>query len=130
MTSKQGSRKRQLQERNFEVIVNHITINEDQLPRVLQDSVAALKDVFGHNMKKYSGTSHHKTGNEHVHLSIQACPCEGVCTLWMDASIGVDKLIRMQEDRSEAADAAMDVGSLQPLWQTCIWASKGSMCLN
>ena len=31
MKSKQGSGKRQLQERNFEVIVNHITINEDRL---------------------------------------------------------------------------------------------------
>ena len=72
MKSKQGSRKRQLQERNFEVIVNHITTNEDQLPRVLQDSMAALKDVFGHNMKKYSGTFHHKTGNEHVHFLVMS----------------------------------------------------------
>ncbi len=46
MKSKQGSAKRQLQERNFEIVVNHITINEDQLPRVSQDSVAALKDVL------------------------------------------------------------------------------------
>ena len=32
--SKQGSGKRPLRERNFEIAVNDITINEDQLPRV------------------------------------------------------------------------------------------------
>eukprot|EP00891_Asterochloris_glomerata_P003222 jgi/Astpho2/3222/Aster-05746 len=68
MKSKQGSGKRQLQERNFEVIVNHITINEDRLT----DSVAALKDVFGHNIKKYSGTCHHKTGNKHAHFLVMS----------------------------------------------------------
>ena len=56
MNSKQGSGKRPLQERNFEIVVNHITINEDQLPQVSRQSTAALKNVFGHNIKKYSGT--------------------------------------------------------------------------
>ena len=37
--SKQGSGKRHLQERNFEIVVNHITINEDQLPRVSRESI-------------------------------------------------------------------------------------------
>ena len=44
--SKQGSGNRQLQERgkkNFEIVVNHITINEDQLPRVSRESITALK---------------------------------------------------------------------------------------
>ena len=40
--SKQGSGKRPLQERIFEIVVNHIAINEDQLPQVSQQSVAAL----------------------------------------------------------------------------------------
>ena len=48
--SKPGSGKRQ--DRNFEVVVNHITTNEDQLPQVSRQSMAALKDVFGHNIKK------------------------------------------------------------------------------
>ena len=43
-----GSGKRQ--ERNFEIVVNHITISEDLLPQVLRQSVAALKNVFGHNI--------------------------------------------------------------------------------
>ena len=60
--SKQGSGKRQLQERNFKVVVNHMTINEDQLPRVSRESITALKHVFGHNIRKYSGTFHHKPG--------------------------------------------------------------------
>ena len=68
--SKQGSDKRQLQERNFEIVVNHITIKEDQLPRISQESITALKHVFGHNIKKYSGTFHHKPGNDHVHLLV------------------------------------------------------------
>ena len=57
MNSKQGSGKRPLQERNFKLL--SITINEDQLPQVSRQSVAALKNVFGHNIKKYSGTFHH-----------------------------------------------------------------------
>ena len=72
--SKQGSGKRQLQERNFEIVVNHITINEDQLPRVSRESITALKHVFGHNIKKYSGTLHHKPGNDHVHLLVVSSP--------------------------------------------------------
>ena len=68
--SKQGSGTRQLQERNFEIVVNHITINEDQLPQVSRESVTALKRVFGHNIKKYSGTFHHKPGNDHVHFLV------------------------------------------------------------
>ena len=70
MNSKQGSGKRQLQERNFELVVNHITTNEDQLPQVSRQSVAALKKVFGQNIKKYSGTFHHKPGNDHVHILV------------------------------------------------------------
>ena len=68
MKSKQGSSKRQLQERNFEIVVNHITINEDQLLQVSRQSLEALKKVFGHNIKKYSGTFHHKPDNDHVHF--------------------------------------------------------------
>ena len=58
MKSKPGSGKRQ--EHNFEIVVNHITTNEDQLPQVSRQRMAALKDVFGHNIK-YSGTLHHTT---------------------------------------------------------------------
>ncbi len=47
--SKPGSGKRQ--ECHFEIVVNHITLNEDQLPQVSRRSVAALRDVFGYNMK-------------------------------------------------------------------------------
>ena len=68
--SKPGSSKRQ--DRNFEIVVNHITTNEDQLPQVSRQSMAALKDVFGHNSKKYSGTLHHKSGNEHVHFLVMS----------------------------------------------------------
>ena len=67
---KPGSGKRQ--DRNFEIVVNHITINEDQLPQVSRQSMAALQDVFGHNIKKYSGTLHHKPGNEHVHFLVMS----------------------------------------------------------
>ena len=52
MKSKPGSGKRQ--DRNFEVVVNHITINKDQLPQVSRQSMVAREDVFGHNIKKYS----------------------------------------------------------------------------
>eukprot|EP00891_Asterochloris_glomerata_P001634 jgi/Astpho2/1634/Aster-08270 len=68
--SKPGSGKRQ--DRNFELVVNHITINEDQLPQVSRQSMAALQDIFGHNIKKYSGTLHHKPGNEHVHFLVMS----------------------------------------------------------
>ena len=70
MKSKQGSGKRQLQERNSEVVVNHITINEDQLLQVSRQSLAALKNAFGHSIKKYSGTFHHKPDNDHVHILV------------------------------------------------------------
>eukprot|EP00891_Asterochloris_glomerata_P003724 jgi/Astpho2/3724/Aster-04909 len=70
MKSEPGSGKRQ--ERNFKIVVNHITINEDQLPQVSRQSMATLKDVFGHNIKKYSGTLHHKPGNEHVHFLVMS----------------------------------------------------------
>ena len=70
MKSKPGSGKRQ--DRNFEIVVNHITINEDLLPQVSRQSVAALKNVFGHNIKKYSGTLHHKLGNDHVHFLVMS----------------------------------------------------------
>ena len=72
MKSKQGSSKRQLQERNSEIVVNHITINEDQLLQVSRQSLEALKKVFGHNIKKYSGTFHHKPDNDHVHFSVMS----------------------------------------------------------
>ena len=52
------------------LLSNHITIDEDQLPQFSRQSMAALKDVFGHNIKKYSGTLHHKPGNEHVHFLV------------------------------------------------------------
>ena len=65
MKSRKGSGKRPWQERNFKTVVNHITITEDQLPQVSRQRGAALKRIFGHNMKKYSGTSHHKPGNVH-----------------------------------------------------------------
>ena len=70
MKSKQGSGKRPLQVRNFEIVVNHITITEGQLPQVSQQSMAALKRVFGHDIKKYSGTFHHKAGNDHLHFLV------------------------------------------------------------
>ena len=70
MKSKPGSSQRQ--DRNFEIVVNHITTNEDQLPQVSRQSMAALQDVFRHNIKKYSGTFHHKPGNEHVHLLVMS----------------------------------------------------------
>ena len=44
MKSKPGSNRRQ--ERNFEIVVNHIITNEDQLPQVSQQSMAALNTVF------------------------------------------------------------------------------------
>ena len=69
MKSKPGSSKRQ--DRNFEIVVNHITTNEDQLPQVSRQSMAALQDVLGHNVKKYSGTFH-KPGNEHVHFLVMS----------------------------------------------------------
>ena len=72
MKSKPGSGKRQ--ESNFEIVVNHITTNEDQLPQVSRQSMAALKDVFGYNIKKYSGTLHHKPGNDHVHFLVLPRP--------------------------------------------------------
>ena len=68
--SKPGSGKRQ--DRNFEIVVNHITIIEDQLPQVSRQSMAALQDVFGHNIKKYLGALHHKPGNEHVHFLVMS----------------------------------------------------------
>ena len=68
MNSKPGSGK--WQDRNFEIVVNHITINEDQLPQVSRQSMVALEGVFGHNIKKYSGTLHHKPGNQHVHFLV------------------------------------------------------------
>ena len=58
---------------NFEIVVNHITIkhgHKDQLPRVSRESITALKHVSGHNIKKYSGTFHHKPGNDHVHFLV------------------------------------------------------------
>ena len=70
MKSKPGSGKRH--ERNLEIVVNHIIIIADQLPQVSRQSVAALKNVFGHNMKKYSGTFHQKPGNDHVHFLVMS----------------------------------------------------------
>ncbi len=70
MKSKPGSGKRQ--DRNFEIVVNHTTTNEDQLLQVSRQSLAALKNVFGHNIKKYYCSFHHKPGNEHVHLLVMS----------------------------------------------------------
>ena len=70
MKSKPGSGKKQ--ERNCEIVVNHISINEDELRQVSRQSVAALKNVSGHNIKKYSGTIHHKPSNEHVHFLVMS----------------------------------------------------------
>ena len=70
MKSKPGSSKRQ--DRNFEIVVNHITTNEDQLPQVSRQSITALQDVLGHNIKKYFGTFHDKPGNEHVHFLVMS----------------------------------------------------------
>ena len=70
MKSKPGSGKRQ--DRNLEIVVNHIAITEDQLPQVSRQSMAALKGVFGHNIKKCSGTLHHKPGNKHVHFLVMS----------------------------------------------------------
>ena len=72
MMSKQGSGKRPLQERNFEIAANHITITEGQLPQVSRQSVAALKRAFGYDIKMYSGTFHHKAGNDHVHFLVDS----------------------------------------------------------
>ena len=44
MKSKPGSGKRQ--DRNFEIVVNHITINEDLLSQVSQQSLAAPVPCF------------------------------------------------------------------------------------
>ena len=68
--TKPGSGKRQ--DRNFEIVVNHITTNEDQLLQILRQSLAALKDVSRHNIKRYSGTFHHKPGNHHVYLLVMS----------------------------------------------------------
>ena len=68
MNSKPGSCRRQ--ERHFEIVVNHI--NEDQMPQVSRKSLAALKSVFGHNIKKWSGTFHHKLGNDHFLVMSEA----------------------------------------------------------
>ena len=46
MLSKQDSGKKQLQERNFDIVVNQITTNGDQLPQVSRQSI-----VFGHVMR-------------------------------------------------------------------------------
>ena len=70
MKSKPGSGKRQ--DRNFEMVANHITTNEDQLLQVSRQSLAALKNVFGYNIKKYSGTLYHKPGNEHVYFLVMS----------------------------------------------------------
>ena len=42
------------------------------LPQVSRQSVAALKNVFGHNKKKYLGTLHYKPGNDHVHFLVMS----------------------------------------------------------
>ena len=36
----------------------------------ITSNITALKHVFGHNIKKYSGTFHHKPGNDHVHFLV------------------------------------------------------------
>ena len=56
----------------MKLLSTNITTNEDQLPQVSRESVAALKNVFGHNIRKYSGTFHHKPGNDHVHFLVMS----------------------------------------------------------
>eukprot|EP00891_Asterochloris_glomerata_P006778 jgi/Astpho2/6778/Aster-07223 len=63
-------RQEAIAKRTMEIVVNHITITEGQLPQVSRQSMAALKRVFGHDMKKYSGTFHQKAGNHHVHFLV------------------------------------------------------------
>ena len=41
------------QKQNSEVVVDHITNKEDQLPQVLRKSVTALKVIIGPILKKY-----------------------------------------------------------------------------
>ena len=67
MKSKPGSSKRQ--EHNF-VVIQQSPSFENQLPQVSRQSAAALRNVFGHNNMKYTGTSHHgtKPDNDHVHF--------------------------------------------------------------
>ena len=45
---------REEQDRNFEIAVNHINVDQAKLPHITQQSVAALKKALGHNLKKYS----------------------------------------------------------------------------
>ena len=68
--SKPGSCKRQ--ERNIEIVVNHITIIGDQLPPVSRQGVAALKRVFGYRHEETLCTFHHKPGNDHVHVLVMS----------------------------------------------------------
>eukprot|EP00891_Asterochloris_glomerata_P006332 jgi/Astpho2/6332/Aster-05997 len=66
---------REEQDRNFEIVVNHINVDQAKLPHITQQSVAALKKALGHNVKKYSATVHYKPGNDHVHfLAVSQVP--------------------------------------------------------
>ena len=50
--------------------------------------MAALKDVFGHNIQKYLGTIHHKLGNDHAHICTFSCD---VCQSQAGAPMGLAK---------------------------------------
>eukprot|EP00891_Asterochloris_glomerata_P003553 jgi/Astpho2/3553/fgenesh1_pg.00057_%23_31_t len=58
------------------------------IAKVLRQSVAALKDVFGHNIQKYLGTIHHKLGNDHAYICPISCD---VCQSQAGAPMGLAK---------------------------------------
>ena len=63
---------REKQDRNFEIVVNHINIDEAHMPQITRQSVTTLKQALGHNIKKYSGTLHYKPRNDHVHFLVMS----------------------------------------------------------
>ena len=69
MLFKQGSSKRQFQKRNIG-FVNHITINEDQLPRSRSRLLRLSSMSLDTRVREYPGTYHHKADNDHVHFLV------------------------------------------------------------
>eukprot|EP00891_Asterochloris_glomerata_P001814 jgi/Astpho2/1814/fgenesh1_pg.00037_%23_16_t len=57
---------------NLSELEGFLDPQELQASYVLQQSVAALKNVFGNNIKKYSGTFHHEAGNDHIHFLVMS----------------------------------------------------------
>ena len=108
--SKPGSSKRQLQERNFEVVVNHTTIDENQLPRVSRESITALKHVSGHNIRKYSGPFHHKVGNDHVHFPGRALDDKAQCK-WSQ-QLSRQELQNFNERRMRSSKRLMEAAAV------------------